>query len=84
MRPPWRSTPSLGEEREQVVLDGPVRVAEVVAVAQRERVAAVVGEEREPPVELGQLVEVEDVEADPVAEDVLLRLCAGAWISVPV
>ncbi len=65
--------PALGQEGGDVLLRRPVRVAQVVAVAEAEDVRAVVAEQRQAPVELGQLVQVEPVEADRVAEDVARR-----------
>ena len=49
---------------------------EVVAVVEADQAAPVPAEQAHAPVELGQLVEVEQVEADAVAEDVLLRRLA--------
>ena len=69
-RPPARSIPWLGEVRDHVLLDRPVGGAQVVGVAERQDVGAVVAEERQAAVERRQLVEVERVEADRVAEDV--------------
>ena len=62
-----------GEELHDVLLHRPGRVAQVVGVTEGEDVGPVVAEQREAPVELGQLVEVEGVEADRVAEDVARR-----------
>ena len=58
------------EEREHVLLDRPVGEAQVVVVAERHDVAPVVAEQAQAAIELGQLVEVERVEAHPIAEDV--------------
>ena len=61
-----------GEARRTACFSGAAPV-EVVAVAERDDVAPVDGEEPQPPLELGQLVEVEQPVRDRVAEDVPRR-----------
>ena len=66
----------LGAEAGRCLAHGQ-RAVEVIGVAQRDEVAAVDREQRQPPLELGQLVQVEDEERDRVAERVPRRLAAG-------
>ena len=56
---------------------------EVVAVAERHGVAPVDGDEPQPPLDLGQLVEVEEPVRDGVAEGVAARLVARRGRACP-